>query len=171
MLIANFDALRLLCLTLFVGILAASSVAAQGQAERHQAELDATLREILHRQAEAWNQADHEQFMDGYWRSDELTFSSGGKTTRGWQATLERYRKMYPTKKEMGVLQFSELEVTPLGPDAALMLGRFQLTLENGAAEGNFSLVWRRFESGWKIIHDHSSALQPEPAAPSASDR
>jgi ketosteroid isomerase-like protein len=42
------------------------------------------------------------------------------------------------------------------------MLGRWHLTMSDGNAEGNFSLVWKKLDKHWKIIHDHSSSYEPE---------
>jgi beta-aspartyl-peptidase (threonine type) len=94
--------------------------------------------------------------MTAYWKSPELTFSSGGSTTRGWQATLDNYRKKYPDRDTMGTLTFSELETQQLGDTAAFTLGRWHLDRKE-PAEGNFTLVWRRFGDDWRIVHDHSS--------------
>ena len=59
----------------------------------------------------------------------------------------------------MGTLDFSGLEFRFLGPDSALVR-RWHL---KGAADadigGVFSLVWQRFPEGWRIIHDHTSAV------------
>ena len=45
----------------------------------------------------------------------------------------------------MGRVRFTELEVTELGDDVALVLGRWQLDREVGDdIGGNFSLVFRR---------------------------
>lgn len=115
------------------------------------------LQSILAEQRQAWNRGDLETFMEYYWKSDELTFSSGGKTARGWQATLDRYHQTYRSENKMGHLEFSELEVTPLGDGAALMLGRWQLSDNGAPSTGNFSLVWRKIDGKWRIIHDHSS--------------
>ena len=54
------------------------------------------IEEILTKQAKCWNQGDIDGFMQTYWKSDNLTFSGGGKTTRGWQATLDRYIHQSP---------------------------------------------------------------------------
>ena len=116
-----------------------------------------TLTKILNAQVEAWNRGDIDSFMKAYWKSDKLTFSSGGQTTRGWEATRKRYHLRYPNKEQMGQLRFSELEVQALGRDAALVLGRWALKREEPVG-GNFSLVWRRVRGKWVIIHDHSSA-------------
>lgn len=123
-----------------------------------EAETVASIKKIMIAQQNAWNAGDVDEFMIGYWKSDELTFSSGGKTVRGWQATLDRYRKRYPDKSAMGTLTFSDLEVTLLGNDAAFVLGRWQLKRTEPIG-GNFSLVWRQIDGNWRIVHDHSSAL------------
>lgn len=116
------------------------------------------LHQILNVQKNAWNQGDIDKFMQAYWNSDLLTFSSGGKTTRGWQATRDRYRTRYPDKSSMGLLEFSSLETYQLGQAAALTLGKWRLEKVK-PTEGNFSLVWQKLDGQWKIIHDHSSAL------------
>jgi uncharacterized protein len=114
------------------------------------------LKSILEKQAASWNRGDIPAFMDAYWRSEKLTFSSGGKTTRGWEATRDQYLKNYPDKQTMGTLKFSELEVQMLDDQAALMLGRWHLTREQPVG-GNFSLVWQKIAGKWVIVHDHSS--------------
>ena len=114
---------------------------------------------VLTTQAEAWNRGDIDSFMKYYWNSDELTFSSGGETTRGWTNTRDNYRKRYPTRDLMGQLRFSQLEITLLGDSAALVLGRWRLAREMSPVAGNFSLVLRRIDGQWLIIHDHTSHL------------
>ena len=100
--------------------------------------------------------------MAGYWRSPKLTFFSGGRRTAGWDATLERYRKTYQAEgKEMGKLQFSDLDIQPLGADAAVVRGRYELTMSDGKKlDGQYTLIFRKFKDGWKIIHDHTSSNQ-----------
>lgn len=126
-----------------------------------------SIEQILKVQAQCWNDGDIEGFMTTYWKSDDLTFSGGGKTTRGWQATLDRYKKSYPRGK-MGKLTFDGLEISMLGEDAALVLGywHLQLPTDNESTElkeGNFSLVLRKMSGSWKIIHDHSSTDESDP--------
>jgi beta-aspartyl-peptidase (threonine type) len=118
---------------------------------------------VLTRQRDAWNQGDIDAFMEHYWKSDELTFSAGGQTTRGWQATKDNYVKRYPTREEMGQLTFSQLEITPLESSAALVLGRWRLERKPEPVGGNFTLVLRRIDGRWLIIHDHTSRAEPRP--------
>ena len=120
-------------------------------------EAPAEIEAVLAKQAEAWNRGDIGGFMEHYWKSDELTFSSGGETTRGWTRTKENYQRRYPTREQMGQLKFTQLEVTALGPAAALVLGRWRLERELAPVGGNFSLVMRRIDGQWLIIHDHTS--------------
>lgn len=121
------------------------------------------LTAILNTQVKAWNNADIPAFMGYYWKSDALTFSSGGTTRRGWQATMDSYKKRYPTPAKMGHLAFDQLEFQTLGDDAALVLGNWHLTRKQDEdIGGNFSLVFRKFDGHWRIIHDHSSAITSE---------
>lgn len=117
------------------------------------------IQQVLNQQQADWNRHDLEAFMSGYWNSPSLTFF-GAKKTSGWQATLDRYRKSYQSEgHEMGKLEFSDLQIEELAPDAAFVRGRYKLTLSNGKTpHGLFTLIFRKFPDGWKIIHDHSSA-------------
>jgi ketosteroid isomerase-like protein len=114
---------------------------------------------VLGAQQTAWNRGDVDAFLLGYWRSPELTFSGSSGVARGWDSVLGRYKKNYPDKAAMGQLDFSELEFRFLGPDAALVLGKWHLQREKDELGGVFTLVWQRFPDGWKIIHDHTSAV------------
>jgi ketosteroid isomerase-like protein len=122
----------------------------------------AAVESILRAQTDAWNRGDLDAFMEHYRKSDELTFSSSGKTTRGWAETLKGYRERYPTPEKMGRVSFSGLEVTPLGDGAALVLGQWSLDRESEPVSGNFSLVFRKFDDRWLIVHDHTSRLMDQ---------
>jgi beta-aspartyl-peptidase (threonine type) len=89
-------------------------------------------------------------------------FCSGATVTKGWDATLERYRKRYQSEgREMGRLGFDAVEVFPLGADAAFARGAYRLRLKDGSQpHGLFTLVLRRFPEGLRIVHDHTSAAE-----------
>jgi ketosteroid isomerase-like protein len=126
----------------------------------HPKSIEAAIREVLQTQQRAWNAGDIDRFMESYWKSDDLTFSSGGKMTRSWQSTLENYKKKYPSRSDMGELSFRNLEVTPLGSQAAFVLGEWQLDRESADLGGNFTLVFRRVGEKWVIVHDHTSRTE-----------
>jgi beta-aspartyl-peptidase (threonine type) len=120
------------------------------------------IRAVLDAQVTAWNRGDLDGFMSGYWKDDKLTFFSGDTITQGWQATLERYRKRYQSEgREMGKLEFRGLEVDMLGSDAAVVRGRWRLTMKDGKTpNGLFTLLVRRINGDWRIVHDHTSAAE-----------
>jgi len=143
-------------------MLFAMSNQAQAQVTWSDSAAKAAVEHVLRTQQEAWNKHDLETFMAGYWNSMELTFFSGVKESRGWQATIERYRATYASPgHEMGKLEFSGLRIEILGADAAFVRGAWQLTMSDGKTpHGLFTLIFRKFPEGWKIVHDHTSAAE-----------
>jgi uncharacterized protein (TIGR02246 family) len=120
----------------------------------------AAIRKVIEEQQAAWNQQDLEGFMAGYWNSPELTFFSGALEAKGWETALDRYKKIYQSAgHEMGKLEFANLRIEMLGPEAAFARGEFHLTMPDGKTpHGLFTLVFRKFPEGWKIVHDHSAS-------------
>jgi beta-aspartyl-peptidase (threonine type) len=101
--------------------------------------------------------------MEGYWNSPELVFTSGGRVRRGWHTTLDRYRATYGTAREtMGQLSFTDVEVHPVSGGAAWVLGIWRLDRRDDRLGGVFSLVFRRIEGEWRIVHDHTSLTPDE---------
>jgi len=145
---------------LMIGVITvlAITMAAQKQKDDASPNVDAAVRAVLDAQVAAWNHHDLEGFMAGYWNSPELTFFSGATETKGWQPTLERYRRSYQAEgKAMGTLSFSDLQIQALAPDAAFVRGKFQLVMPDGKQpHGVFTLIFRKFPDGWRIIHDHT---------------
>lgn len=120
------------------------------------------VEQVLHVQQEAWNRHDLDAFMAGYWNSPELTFFAGAQENHGWQAAIDRYKAKYASPgHEMGSLEFSELRIEPLGTDSAFVRGAWHVTMSDGKTpHGLFTLVFRKFPNGWKIVHDHTSAAE-----------
>jgi beta-aspartyl-peptidase (threonine type) len=143
-----------ICAALWV--LAFTSTAVSMQSGTTDARAD--VRRVLQDQQQAWNEGSVERFMAGYWHSPDLTFFSGRETRHGWNETLTRYRQKYQGEgKEMGQLTFSEVDVNLVGPDHAWVRGQWQLTMKKQAVSGLFTLIFRKFPEGWRIVHDHTS--------------
>jgi beta-aspartyl-peptidase (threonine type) len=116
------------------------------------------IRQVLDDQVAAWNKGDLAGFMAGYWNSKDLTFYSGRDKQQGWEETLQRYKTRYQGEgKEMGTLAFSELEIKLLANDYAVVKGRWKVVMKKENLEGLFTLIVRKTDKGWKIIHDHTS--------------
>jgi len=142
---------------LLVGVIATLAVSSMGQ-DAGEAGRTA-IRKVIDEQQAAWNRRDLEGFMSGYWNSPELTFFSGAHESKGWQAALDRYKRNYQgAGHEMGKLEFANLRIEMLGAEAAFVRGEFHLTMSDGKTpHGLFTLVFRKFPEGWKIVHDHSA--------------
>ncbi len=142
-------------------LLAAMAVGqiAPGSGTTGDAEGEAAIRAVLTSQVDAWNHGRLKAYMEGYWKSTELTFFAGDKESAGWEAAYQRYRAAYQGNgKEMGRLQFRSVRVEMLGPDAAFVRGGWLLTMKDGSRRaGLFTIVLKKFDEGWRIIHDHSS--------------
>lgn len=122
----------------------------------------AEIESVLNMQVEAWNRGDVAGFMEGYWKSDSLLFTSGGNVRRGWRETFEKYSASYDTREKMGKLTFSHLEFHLPVPGAAWVFGRWELDRPGDGLDdrpgGVFTLVVKKFPEGWRVVHDHTSS-------------
>jgi uncharacterized protein (TIGR02246 family) len=118
----------------------------------------AEIQSVLTAQQDAWNRGDIDAFMNGYARSASTVFVSQDEVSRGWETVRDRYRVKYSDRTKMGTLGFSEIEVTMLSPDAAVVLGRWRLKRTSDEPHGRFTLIFKRLPEGWRIVHDHTSA-------------
>ncbi len=121
----------------------------------------AEIQSVLSAQQDAWNRGDIDAFMNGYARSGSTVFVSEDEVGRGWETVRDQYRLKYSDRGKMGTLGFSDIEVTMLSPDAAVVLGLWRLKRANDEPHGRFTLIFKRLPEGWRIIHDHTSAAPP----------
>ena len=148
---------RAAALSLFL-LLAAACVSTPDSAKDNE-QATADVRAVLEAQAAAWNRGDVEGYMDGYERAETTTLISGDTITRGWQTVHDRYKARYDTRAKMGTLAFTELELKPLSEFYFMATGRWQLTLSDGGTpHGRFTLILRRTNAGWRIVHDPTSS-------------
>jgi ketosteroid isomerase-like protein len=125
---------------------------------QNQVAMEIDVRKIVQQGETAWNEGSIEGYMETYWKSPDLRFASGGKVTHGWQKTIDGYLKRYPDRAAMGRLEFGDLDIRILENDAALAFGSWRLYRENDQPHGLFTLQLRRFQEGWRIVHDHTSS-------------
>ncbi|HEY6244330.1 MAG TPA: DUF4440 domain-containing protein [Pyrinomonadaceae bacterium] len=126
-------------------------------AQTDQKSIDA-IKAVINAQRDAWNRGDIEGYMEGYDKSDNTVFVSGDNVNRGWNTVLERYKRSYDSREKMGQLEFSDLEITLLSEDSAVVLGRWLLKRSKDEPHGRFTLIFKKTQSGWRIIHDHTSS-------------
>ncbi|WJJ97439.1 YybH family protein [Algibacter luteus] len=115
------------------------------------------INKVLKKQRIAWSNNNLEEFMEGYWKSDSLKFYGSNGVTYGWDNTLERYQKAYPTKNHTGKLSFRINDVTKISEGAYYVLGEYHIKREVGNADGIFMIILKKINGEWKIIADTST--------------
>jgi len=112
---------------------------------------------VMKLQENAWNNYDLEGFMKGYWKNDSLKFYGKSGVTKGWQNTLDNYKKGYPTPEESGQLKFTIDDISPIDCNSYWAMGQYYLTRTVGDANGNFLVIFKQIDGEWKIVADMSS--------------
>jgi len=145
---------RIISYLFLLAIIAGSACRGTGDPKAEKA----AIRSVLDAQVKGWNSGDLTAYMQGYAQTDSLRFASGGNVRCGWQTTLDSYRRGYPDRSSMGTLTFSDVDIQLLSSDAALVFGRWRLEREHDAPGGLYTLIMRKTESGWRVVHDHTSS-------------
>ena len=113
------------------------------------------IKKMLTTQQECWNNGDIDGFMQGYWQSEELIFTSAKhKPAYGWGNTLERYKKSYPTKASMGEFRFEILDTELTSKETATLKGKWELIRMNDNPNGLFWLDLKKIDENWLITKD-----------------
>ena len=113
------------------------------------------IKKMLSNQQECWNNGDIDGFMQGYWQSEKLIFTSQNhEPTYGWNNTLERYKNSYPTKSSMGELKFQILDLKLISKTTATLKGKWELIREKDKPNGIFWLDIDKFDKDWLITKD-----------------
>lgn len=115
------------------------------------------IRQLLATQTKNWNSGNIEGFMQTYWKSDSLMFIGKTGVHRGWQQTLENYKKGYPDTTAMGQLSFDIIQIKKLSDEYYYVVGKWMLKRTIGDLSGYYDLLLRKIKGRWYIISDHSS--------------
>lgn len=116
------------------------------------------IRSVLLAQTAAWNDADLDAFMDTFWKSNDLRLIAGGKVVAGWTQAADLYRSRFGEAADFGRLSREGLEIEMVSDDVAIASGRYNLMRAAGAESGSLTLVVRRIDGLWRIVHAHSNA-------------
>ena len=116
-----------------------------------------SIKVVLDSQVSAWNKGDIKTFMKGYWNSDSLRFIGRKGVRFSYKSVESNYLKNYNSIENMGHLSFDSLVFTQIsGNDKiANVTGQWKITGTNNAG-GFFSLLFKKVETDWKIIVDHT---------------
>ena len=113
------------------------------------------IKQVLDLQLTAWNKGDKQAFMQGYWNSEQLRFSSKGGTQYGWNNVLDMYNRSFPNREAMGTLHFKLDTIYTNRYPIIQVNGIFTLN-RTDTLSGPFSLFFEKIEEQWKITEDHT---------------
>jgi len=115
----------------------------KSQTQNTEAQDKAAILKVMKDQEIAWSNNDLEGFMKGYIKSDSLKFYGKGGLTKGWQQTLDNYKKGYPTKQHSGTLTFTVNDISKIENDSYWVMGEYFLSREVGDANGVFMIIFK----------------------------
>ena len=119
------------------------------------------IKKMLTTQQECWNNGDINGFMEGYWNSEELIFTSAThKPAYGWQNTLERYKESYPDRYSMGEFRFEILDLKLNSEKTAILKGKWELVRMKDRPNGLFYLDLEKFDENWLITKDSTISFE-----------
>lgn len=125
-------------------------------AQTTESEDKAAISSVMKTQEKAWSNNDLEGFMQGYWKNDSLKFYGSSGLTKGWQQTLDNYKKGYPTKEDSGTLTFTIDDMTKIDEGSYWVMGQYYLKRSVGDANGVFLIIFKKIDGEWKIVADMS---------------
>lgn len=134
------------------------SAAALVGTENYGPRIESAILQVLADQQDAWNAGSLRGFMEGFARTDDLRFASGGQVRTGWTETLQAYERGYPSPEAMGSLTFSDVDVKVLSDTWALVFGAWKLERSDDEPSGLFTLLFEKRPEGWRVVHDHTSS-------------
>lgn len=127
-----------------------------GNSQSSEKEDKAAILSVMDLQEKAWSNNDLEGFMQGYWKSDSLKFYGSSGLTKGWQQTLDNYKKGYPTKEHSGTLNFTISDISKIDEGSYWVMGEYHLKRSVGDANGVFIIIFKKIDGEWKIVADMS---------------
>ena len=132
------------------------SISSLSQVSTTEKEDKTAILAVMELQEKAWSNNDLEGFMKGYWKNDSLKFYGGGGLTKGWQQTLDNYKKGYPSKEHSGTLNFKINDISKIDEGSYWVMGEYFLKRSVGDASGVFIIIFKKINGVWKIVADMS---------------
>lgn len=132
--------------------------------------LQARVRAMLDSSAAGWNGGDLETFMSVYLPTARTTYVGGGGVRMGYESIRQRYAPLFTEGADRDSLRFEDLRVRAVTNDVSVGVATWVLHDTTGVTgSGPFTLVLRRTDGGWRIVHDHSSSWPEEEASDGAA--
>jgi len=150
-----------LCTSLAVGAVASQAVSGDlALAEVSAVNDKAAIEDALTASAQAWSRDDLDAFMHCYEDGPETAYVKADGVVKGYRAIRDMYAARFGgASGALGQLSMETLDFRRLGPDYALVVGRYHLkpAKPGPEASGVFTLVFHKSAAGWRIVSDHTS--------------
>jgi uncharacterized protein (TIGR02246 family) len=145
-----------------LGLAACATAATYHPSDGERATRRGEIAAMLDRAASSWNRGDLAAFVDDYLPGSETTFVGSRGVLRGPAAIRAAYAPRFAPGGVRDSLSFELVDVDPLAPDITHVLATYILMRHVGGrdsltARGPTSLLMRRVDGRWRIVHDHSS--------------
>ena len=151
-------ALIFACL-LSVGCQSTSAPDAEGLTAEQADQAAAEITQMMEDSAKAWNDNDLDAFMAGYHNAPDLRFVIPTGITMGFDDLKARYANSIAKSD----LRFSDMSIDVITADTAHVFALFHNdTPDGGYSYGATSLLMKKIDGNWVIVHDHSSGLPPK---------
>jgi uncharacterized protein (TIGR02246 family) len=113
---------------------------------------------VLDHGARAWDAGNLDDFLSDYLPDSETTFITKTGVLHGIDAIRGVYAARFAPGAQRDSLHFQNVQVDILAPDVVNTIAWYVLTRGDSiTARGPTSLVMRRVNGRWRIVHDHSS--------------
>ena len=111
---------------------------------------------MMDRGAASWNRGDLETFVDDY--TDSATYVGSRGLLHGRTAIAAHYAPRFAVGATRDSLSFRGIEVRLVAEELAQVVATYVLTRgDSVTGMGPTSLLMRRVDGRWRILHDHSS--------------
>lgn len=122
------------------------------------------VRAFVTRYIEAQNIADRDAVAAMLSRQAQVSRIEMGAIARGWEL-IRSVTGNFMAEAGTHRISLGAIEVTPLGPEHALVVAPMTIALaasDAGATmHGAMTLILARAEKGWTVLHDHTSLQFP----------
>ncbi len=124
-----------------------------------------TVTQLADEIVEAFRTRDIARYMAPH--ASEFVWVENGVIGTNRDSLEAAWGSLFATFQEITSVNWRDVYVDVLGPDAAVFTGSFDWTGVDTAgaqiaANGVWTTIWARRDEGWKIIHGHESFVTPE---------
>jgi uncharacterized protein (TIGR02246 family) len=153
---------RLFAVGALLVVACAPALAGYRPTDAERAAVRGEIEAMLSRAAINWNRGDLDAFVADYLPGDGTTYVGGRSILRGTAPIRAAYAPRFATGAVRDSLSFVLLDVDALAPNLVNVVATYVLARrldgrDSVTARGPTSLVMRRVDGRWRIVHDHSS--------------